>query len=146
MTKTKPIIRVERRENATIATVLVHNILADAEVQRFRDALGTAAYDQPGAPLILDFTNVRAISSSAIGLLVALQKQMDREDTPLRICCIDKKVANTPGDRFVFEIFKVVKLDTFFTICNDVPAALASLPKDPPQETPPQPSLPPDPA
>lgn len=145
MSKTEPIIRVEHRNGATIATVLVQDVLADAEVQRFRDALGTAAYDQPGAPLILDFTDVRAISSSAIGLLVALQKQMDREGTPLRICCIDRKVANTPGDRFVFEIFKVVKLDTFFTLCDNIQAALASLDECPRQTTPQRPSLPPDP-
>ena len=83
--------------------------------------------DDRGGDLIVDFTNVRAISSSAIGLLVGMQKKVNEYKGRMKICCIGNKVENTASDKYVYEIFKIVKLDTYFDICANVEEALGSL-------------------
>ena len=74
--------------------------------------------------VVMDFTTVRSVSSSTIGFLVALKKQLEKSEGRLKICCIGEKVANTPEDRYMYEIFKVVKLDKFFDIYDCVEEAI----------------------
>ncbi len=125
MSETQPTVAVEYRGKAAVVTVIVANILSEDELNRLKQAVNPLLSDS-GLVLIMDFTDVRSISSSVIGYLVSLKKYIDGKGGVFRVCCIDKKVTSTSSDKYVYEIFKIVKLDTFFHICPTVEDALAS--------------------
>lgn len=127
MSEQGPIVAVTHRDNTTIVSIMVQDILDQGEVERLCETVDGLVLENPTGNLILDFSDVRGLCSSAIGYLVALKRRIDDYRGRLIICCVDNKVQNTPHDRFVYEIFKVVKLDTYFELAPSVDTALRKL-------------------
>ena len=64
--------------------------------------------------VILDFQNVKFMSSSMLGKLVQIHKKCKEFKVKLKLCSIDKDI---------LEVFKITKLDKLFDIAADEAAA-----------------------
>jgi anti-anti-sigma factor len=127
MAEKTPFAAVEHLPQAVVVTIIVPYIMDESEVERLRSTLLFLLDEKPGRTIILDFNDVRSLCSAAIGFLVAFKKRVDDGGGKLKICCIQDKVRTTPKDKFIYEIFKVSKLDKYFDLAPTVSDALKSL-------------------
>ena len=68
--------------------------------------------------LILDFGNVRFLSSAVLGLLIRVSRRIYEQEGQLRLCNINPKI---------YEIFKITRLTKTFDIYTDVESAAEDL-------------------
>ena len=121
MAAIKPRISVEYSENATIVTFTDERILKDEDIQALRESIMSVVESAGGGiNLILDFCNVRFLSSAVLGLLMRISKRIYERDGQLRLCSIDPKI---------YEIFKITRLTKTFDIYKDVESAVEDLSK-----------------
>jgi len=105
---------------------MCEEIVRDEEISKLQKSLTPLIDRDGGTVLILDFANVQFVSSSTLGFLVKLKNTITKCQGRLKLCCMGNEVKNAPNDRFVYEIFKVMKLDLFFDIYDSVEEALRS--------------------
>jgi anti-sigma B factor antagonist len=119
MAAMKPRISVEYAENATIVTFTDQRILEDKDIQALQESIMSVIESAGGRiNLILDFCNVRFLSSAVLGLLMRISKRVYEREGQLRLCSIDPKI---------YEIFKITRLTRIFDIYNDIESATQSL-------------------
>ena len=115
----KPRISVEYSKNATIVTFTEERILKDEDTQALQESIMSVVESAGGRiNLILDFCNVRFLSSAVLGLLMRVSKRIYERDGQLRLCNIDPKI---------YEIFKITRLTKIFYIYEDIERATQSL-------------------
>jgi len=68
--------------------------------------------------LVLDFASVSHMSSSALGMLITLQKRIRESKGGLRLCNIQTAI---------YEVFVITRLNEIFEICQTRQEAVASL-------------------
>ena len=114
---------------AASAGLLIHSI-RDVTVVNFSDTtiLDTLQVEEIGEQLyalvdqkackrlVLDFSNVKLLSSSAIGVLITLRKKLDQIKGQVVLCSLKKDLS---------KVFKITRLDKMFTFCDDEEQALA---------------------
>lgn len=115
----KPRINVEYAENATIATFTAQSILEEKDIQELQKSIMPVIEQAERINLILDFCNVRFLSSAVLGLLIRISKKIYERDGQLRLCNINPKI---------YEAFKITRLTKIFDIYKDTEDALESLP------------------
>lgn len=114
----KPRISVEYAGDVTIVTFTDEKILEETDIQALQESL-MSVIDPAGAmKLIIDFCNVRFLSSAVLGLLIRISKKIYEKDGELKFCNINPKI---------YEIFKITRLTKIFDICRDVDEATESL-------------------
>lgn len=119
MAAIKPRISVEYSENATIVTFTDERILKDKDIQALQELIMSVVESAGGGiNLILNFRNVRFLSSAVLGLLMRISKRIYERDGQLRLCNIDPKI---------YEIFKITRLTRIFDIYEDIGRATQSL-------------------
>ena len=120
MAAMKPRISVEYCENATVVTFSDERILKDKDIEALQESImSVVECAGGGVNLILDFCNVRFLSSAVLGLLMRISKRVYEHNGQLRLCNIDPKI---------YEIFKITRLTRIFDIYKDVESAAQSLP------------------
>ncbi len=116
---------------AARANLLIQSI-RDVTIVNFGDSsiLDTLQIEQIGAELydlvdnknrkklLLDFSKVRFLSSSALGVLITLQKKSAAIKGKVLLCALRKELMN---------VFKISCLDRLFEFFDDEEKALASL-------------------
>ena len=115
----KPRINVEYAENATITTFTSESILEEKDIQALRESIMSVIEQAERINLILDFCNVRFLSSSVLGLLIRISKKVYERDGQLRLCNINPKI---------HKVFKITRLSKIFDIYKDTEDAVESLP------------------
>ncbi len=120
MAAIKPRISVEYGENATIVTFTDTKILEEKDIQALQESIMSVIEQAGRINLILDFCNVRFLSSAVLGLLIRISKKVYERDGQLRLCNISPKIC---------EIFKITRLTKVFDIYQDVESAAGSLSK-----------------
>ncbi len=115
----KPRINVEYAENATIATFTAQSILEEKDIQALQKFIIPVIEQAERINLILDFCNVRFLSSAVLGLLIRISKKVYERDGQLRLCNINPKI---------YEAFKITRLTKIFDIYKDTEDAVESLP------------------
>jgi anti-sigma B factor antagonist len=115
----KPRISVEYAENATIATFTAQSILEEKDIQALQKSIIPVIEQAERINLILDFCNVRFLSSSVLGLLIRISKKIYERDGQLRLCNINPKI---------HKVFKITRLTKIFDIYKDTEDAVESLP------------------
>jgi len=115
----KPIINVEYAENATIVTFADESILEEKDIQALQKSIIPVIEQAERINLILDFCNVRFLSSAVLGLLIRISKKIYERDGQLRLCNINPKI---------YEVFKITRLTKIFDIYKDTEDAVESLP------------------
>jgi len=127
MASIKPRISVEYAENATIVTFTDEKILEEKDVQALQESIMSVIEQAPlssvedrkgGINLILDFCNVRFLSSTVLGLLIRISKKVYERDGQLKLCSINPKI---------YKIFKITRLTKIFDIYQDIESAVESL-------------------
>jgi anti-sigma B factor antagonist len=118
MAAIKPRISVQNAEKGTIITFTGEKILEETEIAALEHSI-MPIIEQAGVPnIVLNFTNVKFLSSAVLGLLIRISKKIYQRNGQLKLCGINAKI---------FEIFKITRLDRVFEICTDVDAAVESL-------------------
>ena len=121
MADIKPRVSVEYVEDVTIVCFTDEKILEERDIKVLQDSIMSVVESASGGiKLILDFGNVRFLSSAVLGLLIRLSKRIYEHDGQLRLCNINPKI---------FEIFKITRLTKTFDIYEDVESATESLSK-----------------
>lgn len=118
MTPVKPRISVKYAENATIVTLTDENILEENDIRALQESIMPVVEQAERINLILDFQNVRFLSSAVLGLLIRISKRIYERAGQLRLCNIDPRI---------HEIFKITRLTKVFDIYQDVESAAESL-------------------
>ncbi len=117
MASLKPRISVEYGEKATIITFTDEKILEEREIVELQESLMGIVEQSEKINLILDFTNVKFLSSAVLGLLIRVSKKIYERDGQLRLCNISPRI---------YEIFKITRLTKIFDILPDRAAAASS--------------------
>lgn len=118
MAAIKPKVSVEYTDNATIATFTSEKILEDKDIQALQETVVSIIEQAERINLILDFINVKFLSSAVLGLLIRVSKKVYENDGQLKLCNINPKI---------YEIFKITRLTKIFDIYPDVESAVRSL-------------------
>ncbi|MHC4457937.1 MAG: STAS domain-containing protein [Planctomycetota bacterium] len=119
MAQIKPRINVEYAANATVATFTDESILEEKDIQALQESLMSIIEQAERINLILDFCNVRFLSSAVLGLLIRISKKVYERDGQLKLCNINPKI---------HKIFKITRLNKIFDIHKDIEGAVESLP------------------
>ena len=114
----KPRISVEYSENATIIAFTDEKILEETKIQALQTSVMSVIEEAERINLILDFRNVRFLSSAVLGLLIRISKKIYERHGQLKLCNINPKI---------YEIFKITRLTKIFDICDDVKSATETL-------------------
>jgi len=118
MASIKPRISVEYAENATIVTFTDEKILEEKDVQALQESIMSVIEQAERINLILDFCNVRFLSSAVLGLLIRISKKVYERDGQLKLCSINPNI---------YKIFKITRLTKIFDMYQDIESAVESL-------------------
>jgi len=118
MVPIKPRISVEYAESATIVTFTSEKILEEKDIRALQESIMLVIEQAERINMILDFCNVRFLSSAVLGLLIRISKRIYERDGQLRLCGIDPKI---------YEIFRITRLTKIFDIHEDIESATESL-------------------
>ena len=110
-------IEVKKINNTTVVLCLDHKLNDEYTIQEWGDQVENVAESATQA-LILDFAEVKFMSSSALRVLITLQKTTDLNGIPLLLCNLNDNI---------LEIFKITNLETIFKIRKGVDEAIRSL-------------------
>ena len=114
----RPRISVEYAKSATIVTFVDEKILEEMDIQALQDSVMSVIEEAERINLILDFCNVRFLSSAVLGLLMRVSKKVYEGEGQLRLCNISPRI---------YEIFKITRLTKIFDIYEDVKSAAEGL-------------------
>jgi anti-sigma B factor antagonist len=120
MAAVKPMISVEYAGNATIVRFTDEKILEEKDIKAIQDSILPIIESASSGRinLILDFGNVRFLSSAVLGLLIRISKRIYECEGHLRLCSISPKI---------YEIFKITRLTKTFDICESIEDAIEDL-------------------
>ena len=118
MAAIKPRISVEYTDDATVVGFTDEKILEEREIAALQEAIMSIIEQPEHINLILDFSNVRYLSSAVLGLLIRISKRIYEHDGQLKLCNINQKI---------FEIFKITRLTKTFDICKDLDSAVEEI-------------------
>ena len=94
------------------------NILDEIAIRKIGDEL-QSVIDRKGLPkIILNFNNVSALSSSALGMLITVKTKVNEKNGKLAMACIKGPIR---------EVFRITKLDKAFSIHDTVAEAISSV-------------------
>ena len=119
MAAIKPKISVKYAGNTTIVSFTDEKILDEKDIKDLQESLMAIIESASGKiSLILNFGNVRFLSSAVLGLLIRVSKRIYEQEGQLRLCQINPKI---------YEIFKITRLTKIFDIYTDVESAAEDL-------------------
>ncbi len=107
---------VQSIRDVTIVRLRESSILDTQLIQQISEELNQLVDKQNKRKLVLDFADVKFLSSSALGVLVTLKKKSSAIKGDLVICGMNKDLR---------KIFKITSLDKLFTFKDDEEGALA---------------------
>lgn len=122
MSEISPQISVEYAADATIISFDDEKILEERDVRNLELSLFDVLKQSDGANLVLDFTNVKFMSSAVLGLLIKFSKRVYEGGMKMALCGISPKI---------YEIFKITRLTKIFDIYKDVDTAVERLSEEP---------------
>ena len=109
---------VEQAGGVTIVELKDRKILEEMSIMQIGEQLNAIIAKTELPKLIIDFTNVAHMSSSALGILITLHKRIREKRGQLRLCCIQSAI---------YEIFVITRLNEIFSICQSRQEALGDL-------------------
>ena len=118
MAEVKPRISVEYSEGATIAILTDEKILEDNDIKDIQQSVMALIEQNEKIALVIDFSNVKFLSSAMLGLLIRVSKKIYECHGRLKLSSIDAKL---------YEVFKITGLDKIFEIYPSSAEAVADL-------------------
>lgn len=120
MDKIHPNLSLEFRGRVVVATLTDEKILNEDQLQGLEGSFLPLIEQTPGIQLIIDFENVKFLTSSVLGLLIRISKKVYETDGTLRLCSIESKI---------LEVFRITRLDKVFEIHPNIDEAMIGLKK-----------------
>jgi len=102
-------------DGVTVVQFLVDKIVDEFTVKEIADGLYRIAETNPAGRLVLDFSNVRFLTSGALGILINLNHKMSKGGGKLVLAAIQPDI---------LEVFKITKLHKVFDIQRNEQAAI----------------------
>ena len=118
MDEASPKISVEYFDNATVAYLSEENILRARDITAIENSVMPLIEKTDGVNLIINFRNVKFLTSSALGLLIRISKRAHENNGKMLLCAIAPKI---------YQIFEITRLDKVFSIYDTQVQALESL-------------------
>lgn len=107
MGEKKPRLNVTTEGNATVVELTDRKILDEISISQIADQLGSLVSQTSSPRFVLDFATVAHMSSSALGMLITLNKRVRERKGQLCLCNIQ------PG---IYEVFVITRLNEIFDI------------------------------
>ncbi len=111
-------LRIRSVEDVTAVRFQNASILDAQLIHDIADELDRLIEVENKKKLLLDFTEVKFFSSSALGILVTLSKKMAKIEGQLVICALAREL---------IKVFKITNLDKLFNFADDEDQALQML-------------------
>jgi anti-sigma B factor antagonist len=112
------LLQIFELDGVTNVEFVESNILDEMCIRRIGDEL-LAVIDRKGLPkIVLNFQNVNALSSSALGMLITLNTKVGDKKGKLALVSIKGPIA---------DVFRITKLDKAFSIYDSMADALTSV-------------------
>jgi anti-sigma B factor antagonist len=108
-------LRLEPVGDVTVVSFIDTKIVSDEDIQEVGDQLYSLVEQEGHRKLLLNFANVRYLSSAALGKLINLKRKLGAVKGTMKLCCIHPDL---------LEVFKITRLDQVFQIFDDEQAAL----------------------
>jgi len=118
MERQNPRLDVSVSDGATVVKLRDAKILDEVSIAELGDQLRDIVNKTDSPALVLDFSNVTHMSSSALGLLITIHKRVREKNGQLRLAAIRPSI---------YEVFVITRLREIFQIHSSVEDALASL-------------------
>lgn len=108
-------LRLEPVGDVTVVSFIDTKIVSDEDIQEVGDQLYGLVEQEGHRKLLLNFANVRYLSSAALGKLINLKRKLGAVKGTMKLSCIHPDL---------LEVFKITRLDQVFQIFDDEQAAL----------------------
>jgi anti-sigma B factor antagonist len=118
MDQLHPQIEVEYVQHAVIATLTDEKILDESDIRGLADSIMPLLEGSGSVNLVLDFSNVKFLTSVILGLLIRISRKIYESEGQFKLCGINPKI---------HEIFRITRLDRVFDIHADRYDAVRSL-------------------
>ncbi len=118
MDQVNPNLEIEYCGDVVVATLTDERILEDEQIQALEGSFMPLIEQTDNIQLIIDFSNVKFLTSSVLGLLIRISKKVYEKNGKLRLCAINPKI---------MEVFRITRLDKIFEIFSDKDDALVGL-------------------
>jgi anti-anti-sigma factor len=97
-------MKVEYGSEFTIVTFNDENILNEEQIRKLQESLGPVIEKNKDNQMVMNFANVRFMTSAMLGLLIRVHKRVTEHGGQLRLCNLE------PSLRKVFEITQLTKI------------------------------------
>lgn len=104
--------------DGVLVIALSGKILDPLNIEDISDRLEELATSRPSPRMVLDFSDVSHLSSSALGMLTTLNQSVGNATGKLALCCIQPAIS---------EIFRITRLDEVLVISPTRNEALAAV-------------------
>ena len=108
-------LRVSEVDGVTVVEFIDRKILDDVQIQEIGQEFHDLVELEKKQNILLNFSHVEFLSSSALGKLISLDKQVKQRDGHLKMSNIRPEI---------MEVFAITRLNKLFDIKDDVPDAL----------------------
>lgn len=102
-------LKVAKEGDVTVVELTDKKILDEVSIAQIGEQLNAIVAEADGIRLVLDFTNVGHMSSSALSMLITLNKRVRTADGKLVLCNILPPI---------HEAFTITRLNEVFQICS----------------------------
>jgi anti-sigma B factor antagonist len=120
MTTSTRRLELETVGNVTVASFRDERIVSDEVIQELGKELGGLVAERGRRHIVLNFGRVKALSTSALSVLLFLKKRVDATQGQLRLCCVH------PELKEVFHLHRPRKAPPLFEIFDEEQYALDS--------------------
>lgn len=118
MREQSPRLNVTTTGDVTVVTLTDRKILDEVSIGQIGEQLTALTAQNKTPKVIVDFSSVSHMSSSALGMLITLHKRIREKQGQLRLCGIQTSI---------YEVFVITRLNEILTICQDRQKAMESL-------------------
>ena len=112
-----PRLTVVHEGDVIVAELVDKKILDEIAITQIQEQLSAVLASATEPKLVMDFSRVAHMSSSALGMLITLHKRIREKGGELRLCGISPSI---------YEVFVITRLNEIFRIVQTRPQALAS--------------------
>jgi anti-sigma B factor antagonist len=113
-----PHLTVKRADAINIVEFADRKILEEMTIREIEEELFKLVASEKSIKLLLNFKNVEHLSSAALGMLINLDKQVNKQSGKLILSDIKPQI---------YEVFKITRLNKLFEIHDTASAAMARL-------------------
>jgi anti-anti-sigma factor len=111
-------LKVSTEGGVMVAELVDNKILDEMRVSQIGEELNALVARSDSPAIVVDFSNVRYMSSSALGMLITLYKRIREKNGQLSLCGIQ------PG---IYEVFVITRLNEILRICSTRQEAVKGL-------------------